>query len=262
MHLPPARCHAGLRSNCGGWEQAPRRMSRRLRRRTGGRTNEERPVRTTIPQNGTQFCTFTNRFVPTGSIKLRKVTLGATATTAFVISPDFGTPATFAQSATTTEEGEGRARGGRRHDGASARHVRGPRDDAVPGPGPRELAAGRGRLQRDACGDRRGWRPGDADARPAEDRLHGHQPVRPGSRAAARTAAALAAALAAAHHHPDAAPRSGHRRRRRDGVVRGPVASGEPGGEQAGDTDAGDPRAAREATWSRSATAALPQRGR
>jgi hypothetical protein len=72
----------------------------------GGQTIQDRPVQTTIPQSGTQFCTFTNRFVPTGSIKLRKVTLGATATTTFLISPDFGTPATFAQSATTTEEGK------------------------------------------------------------------------------------------------------------------------------------------------------------
>jgi hypothetical protein len=71
----------------------------------GGQTIADRPVQTTIPQSGTQFCTFTNRFVPTGSIKLRKVTLGATATAAFVISPEFGTPATFAQSATTTKEG-------------------------------------------------------------------------------------------------------------------------------------------------------------
>jgi hypothetical protein len=72
----------------------------------GGQTVSDRPVRTTIPASGIQFCTFTNRFVPTGSIKLRKVTLGTTATTAFVISPEFGTPATFAQSATTTEEGK------------------------------------------------------------------------------------------------------------------------------------------------------------
>ena len=63
------------------------------------------PVETTIPANGTQVCTFTNTFVPKGSITLRKVTLGATATTAFAISPDFGTPVTYTQSATTTHEG-------------------------------------------------------------------------------------------------------------------------------------------------------------
>jgi Domain of unknown function DUF11 len=71
----------------------------------GGQTVSDRPVRTTIPASGIQFCTFTNRFVPTGSIIIRKVTVGATATAAFVISPDFGTPATYAQSATTTHEG-------------------------------------------------------------------------------------------------------------------------------------------------------------
>jgi hypothetical protein len=71
----------------------------------GGQTVSDRPVRTIIPASGVQFCTFTNRFVPTGSIIIRKVTLGATATTAFVISPTFGTPVTYAQSATTTKEG-------------------------------------------------------------------------------------------------------------------------------------------------------------
>jgi hypothetical protein len=70
----------------------------------GGQAVRDRPVQTTIPSNGTQFCTFTNRFVPTGSITLRKVTLGATAIASFLISPEFGTPATFAQSATTTKE--------------------------------------------------------------------------------------------------------------------------------------------------------------
>ena len=54
------------------------------------------------PGDGAQFCTFTNTFVPKGSITLRKVTLGATATTAFAISPDFGTPVTYTQSATTS----------------------------------------------------------------------------------------------------------------------------------------------------------------
>ena len=54
----------------------------------------------------TQVCTAPpTTFVPKGSITLRKVTLGATATTAFVISPDFGTPVTYTQSATTTHEG-------------------------------------------------------------------------------------------------------------------------------------------------------------
>ena len=80
------------------------------------------------------------RFVPKGSIILRKVTLGATATTAFVISPDFGTPVTYAQSATTTKEGVAVARDRRRHHGAAARHLSGARDDAVPRPGPGKLA--------------------------------------------------------------------------------------------------------------------------
>jgi hypothetical protein len=72
----------------------------------GGQPVAHGPVQTTIPASGVQFCTFTNRFVPTGSIIIRKVTLGATATASFVISPEFGTPARYALSATTTEQGQ------------------------------------------------------------------------------------------------------------------------------------------------------------
>jgi uncharacterized protein DUF11 len=62
------------------------------------------PVRISVPDVG-RVCTFTNKFTPRGQIRLRKVTLGATATTSFVISPEFGTPAEYLQTATTTATG-------------------------------------------------------------------------------------------------------------------------------------------------------------
>ncbi len=52
------------------------------------------------------FCTFTNEFVPNGTIRLRKRTVGATGTVGFVISPDADASISFEQSATTTEAGE------------------------------------------------------------------------------------------------------------------------------------------------------------
>jgi uncharacterized repeat protein (TIGR01451 family) len=61
-------------------------------------------VRISVPDVG-RVCTFTNKFTPRGQIRLRKVTLGATATTSFVTSPEFGTPAEYLQTATTTTTG-------------------------------------------------------------------------------------------------------------------------------------------------------------
>jgi hypothetical protein len=62
-----------------------------------------RPVEINVPSSGA-ICTFTDRFTPKGRIIIHKVTLGATATTGFVISTGFGEPVEYHQSATTTDE--------------------------------------------------------------------------------------------------------------------------------------------------------------
>jgi hypothetical protein len=62
-------------------------------------------VEVNVPSSGA-ICTFTDRFTPKGRIILRKVTLGATATTGFVVSTGFGEPIEYHQSATTTAEGK------------------------------------------------------------------------------------------------------------------------------------------------------------
>ena len=181
----------------------------------GGEVVQSRPVETTIPTGGTQVCTFTNGFVPKGSITLNKVTLGATATTS------------FPHLARLRHARHVRAE---RHDHQGGRvSVRATGDDTSalplgtyliremtpsPGPVPGELAPFGRRLQRDPGGDGR-WRClGDADAREAEARLHGDQRVRPGSRAAAVADTSVGAA------DPDAAPRPADRRRPRHGRIR------------------------------------------
>lgn len=58
----------------------------------------------TIPSGAGVACTFTNLFTPSGSIALRKRTLGGLATAGFVISPESGTPFDLHQTATTTAE--------------------------------------------------------------------------------------------------------------------------------------------------------------
>jgi hypothetical protein len=56
--------------------------------------------------SGTQVsCTFTNVFIPKGSISLAKITKGATGKVNFQVEPVSGTPAQFLQTATTTSEG-------------------------------------------------------------------------------------------------------------------------------------------------------------
>jgi Domain of unknown function DUF11 len=74
---------------------------------------ETQPRATTVeitvpPPAGTNpICTFTNRFTPAGRITLRKITLGATASTRFQVRPEFGeTRPEREQIATTTQPGE------------------------------------------------------------------------------------------------------------------------------------------------------------
>jgi uncharacterized repeat protein (TIGR01451 family) len=50
-------------------------------------------------------CAYTNRFIPSGRIRLRKTTLGAVGTTGFVVSPVAGDDKEFLKSATTTQQG-------------------------------------------------------------------------------------------------------------------------------------------------------------
>ena len=59
-------------------------------------------IEVTMPQTGSQVCTFTNRFIPNGVIRIRKVTRGGTASATFYVQPEFGTPTRFVQTATTT----------------------------------------------------------------------------------------------------------------------------------------------------------------
>ena len=59
----------------------------------------------TLPQTGSQVCTFTNRFIPDGVIRIHKVTRGGTATATFYVQPQFGTPVRRIQRATTTAPG-------------------------------------------------------------------------------------------------------------------------------------------------------------
>ena len=62
-------------------------------------------ITVTLPQTGSQVCTFTNRFIPHGVIRIHKVTRGGTATATFYVQPQFGTPVRRIQRATTTAPG-------------------------------------------------------------------------------------------------------------------------------------------------------------
>lgn len=65
----------------------------------------KRPIEVTVPEHGVRSCTFTNRFVPRGSIGITKVTKGDTGTSSFVIYRQGGDLAEYKLSAHTTEEG-------------------------------------------------------------------------------------------------------------------------------------------------------------
>jgi uncharacterized repeat protein (TIGR01451 family) len=71
-----------------------------------------RPVSVTITDTEGQACVFENRFVPSGAIRITKVTRGSTGTTGFLITPVADPARQFLQTATTTAENEpARARG-------------------------------------------------------------------------------------------------------------------------------------------------------
>jgi hypothetical protein len=63
------------------------------------------PAHVTVPASGSLVCTFTNRFTPSGAIRVRKETLGGVTTTGFYIVPTFGTPGRYVQTATTSVTG-------------------------------------------------------------------------------------------------------------------------------------------------------------
>lgn len=66
-----------------------------------------RPVRLSFDAGDKTSCTFENRFIPKGSIKLRKITTGGVGTVGFVIIPvSKRAPANYTQYATTKREGE------------------------------------------------------------------------------------------------------------------------------------------------------------
>jgi uncharacterized repeat protein (TIGR01451 family) len=80
-------------------------VTRRRTRRAGDTAS----ITVTIPEAGqsvppSQVCTFTNRFIPNGVIRIHKVTRGGTATATFYVQPVSGTPLRRIQHATTTAE--------------------------------------------------------------------------------------------------------------------------------------------------------------
>ena len=64
-----------------------------------------RPVELTLTAGKGSACEFTNRFVPSGSLEIDKVTHGGTGTAGFLIQPVAGPARSFEQQATTTREG-------------------------------------------------------------------------------------------------------------------------------------------------------------
>ena len=168
------------------------------------------------------------------------MTLGATATTAFVISPDFGTPVTYTQSATTT------------HEGTPSTLATGDDTTALP------LGTYLIREMTPSPARSRNWRLASAicnglpvatagggaavtltrdrpkiDCTITNEFVPGPEPPVPPNPSPPVPA-------------PTPLPGPGDRRRRRDGIVRGPVAPGEPRRHEARDAEAGDPRPARE----------------
>ncbi|MGE0026148.1 MAG: DUF11 domain-containing protein [Thermoleophilia bacterium] len=64
-----------------------------------------RPVELTLAAGKGSSCEFTNRFVPSGSLEIDKVTHGGAGTAGFLIQPVAGPARTYEQQATTTREG-------------------------------------------------------------------------------------------------------------------------------------------------------------
>jgi Domain of unknown function DUF11 len=67
---------------------------------------EDDAVEVTIVARQVETCTFTNRFVPAGSISISKITRGAVGTTGFEIESDADPETTLRQQATTTTSGD------------------------------------------------------------------------------------------------------------------------------------------------------------
>jgi Domain of unknown function DUF11 len=66
---------------------------------------EDGGVTVTVTPREVESCTFTNRFVPKGSITISKITRGGVGTTGFEVESVADPEASFLQLATTTEEG-------------------------------------------------------------------------------------------------------------------------------------------------------------
>jgi uncharacterized repeat protein (TIGR01451 family) len=71
----------------------------------GASRSTAQPVEVDIPTGGAVTCTFTNAFVPKGSISLAKISEGGTGTASFLVFPAHGVAAQYRQSATTTVPG-------------------------------------------------------------------------------------------------------------------------------------------------------------
>jgi len=87
------------RSNRGKWNLLSGECS--------GEERDLQPLRLTLESGTGTVCTFTNKFVPNGTIRLYKKTVGAVGEVGFIVSPLYhDPPLNLAQSATTTQEGE------------------------------------------------------------------------------------------------------------------------------------------------------------
>jgi uncharacterized repeat protein (TIGR01451 family) len=64
-----------------------------------------RPVELTLTSGKGSACEFTNRFVPSGSLEIDKVTFGGVGTAGFVVQPVGGAARSYEQRATTTQQG-------------------------------------------------------------------------------------------------------------------------------------------------------------
>jgi uncharacterized repeat protein (TIGR01451 family) len=87
---------------------APRPDGRWVRVRTvcdGQLLPPRRPVELTLTSAKGSACEFTNRFIPSGSIRIDKVTFDGVGTAGFVIRPAGGPARSYEQQATTTTQG-------------------------------------------------------------------------------------------------------------------------------------------------------------
>ena len=72
----------------------------------------KQPVEVTVSARQVRACTFSNDFIPKGSISISKITRGAVGTTGFIVAPLQGEATAYQQSATTVKAGQpARAKG-------------------------------------------------------------------------------------------------------------------------------------------------------